>query len=78
MAAAGVDRDIAERVLGHRVGGKVEQTYDRFAYIQEKAQGLQKLADLIAIILKGPQDNVTDLEARRTALRLTIGPHYSR
>ena len=69
LAAAGVDRDIAERALGHRVGGKVEQTYDRFAYIQDKAQGLQKLADLIAIILKGPQDNVTDHEARRAALR---------
>ena len=64
MSAAGVDRDVAERILGHRIGTKVARTYDQFAYVWEKADGLQKLADLIAIILKGPQDNVTDLQAR--------------
>jgi hypothetical protein len=36
MSEAGVDRNVAERVLGHKVGGGVERTYDRFAYIREK------------------------------------------
>jgi integrase len=71
MSAAGVDRDIAERVLGHRIGAKTEQTYDRHAYVREKAEALQKLADLVATILKGPGEpaDVVDLDAHRAASR---------
>ena len=58
MSEAGVDRNVAERVLGHKVGGGVERTYDRFAYIREKGAALAKLAEHIKIILAGPVDNV--------------------
>jgi integrase len=58
MSEAGVDRNVAERVLGHKVGGGVERTYDRFAYIREKGAALAKLAEHIKIILSGPVDNV--------------------
>jgi integrase len=46
MGAAKVPRDDAERVLGHRVGSVVAETYDRFAYVAEKQQALAKLAAL--------------------------------
>ena len=45
-------------MLDHKVGGGVERTYDRFAYIREKGAALAKLAEHIKIILAGPVDNV--------------------
>jgi integrase len=51
MSEAGVDRDIAERVLGHRVGNKVEGIYNRFAYIHEKGAALAALAQHIEVIV---------------------------
>jgi integrase len=69
MSAAKCDRDAAERTLGHKVAGKVEGTYDRFPYIREKGEVLQRLADYIAIILAGPtiDQKVVPLESRRRA-----------
>ena len=57
MSRAGVDSNIAERVLGHAIKG-VEGVYDRRSYTPEKAQALRKLAGLIQLILAGPVDNV--------------------
>jgi integrase len=58
---AGVPRDIAERVLGHTIGG-VEKTYDRFSYGPQKADALRQLEALIKTILNSPplaeDDNV--------------------
>ncbi|CAN5405716.1 site-specific integrase [soil metagenome] len=61
MARAGVRPDIAERVMGHVIGG-VEGVYDRHLYYEEKADALRRLAGLLALILN-PKSNVTPLRA---------------
>jgi integrase len=53
MSRAGVRPDIAERVLGHAIIG-VQRTYDRHQWRDEKADALQRLADLIEGILHPP------------------------
>lgn len=63
MARAGVRPDIAERVLGHAIGG-VEGVYDRHSYFEEKADVLERLAGLIASILD-PRDDVIPIEKGR-------------
>ena len=60
MSRAGVNREHAERVLGHVIGG-VEGTYDRHRYDVEKAVALRKLADLITRIVNAPGGNVVEL-----------------
>jgi integrase len=51
MARAGVQPHIAERVLGHAVPG-VAGIYDRHSYELEKAEALQRLADLVGSIVE--------------------------
>lgn len=63
MSRAGVDSDIAERVLGHKLTG-VRGVYDRHQYGPEKKMALQKLAALVELILR-PVENVTQLGSRR-------------
>jgi integrase len=46
MARAGVRPDISERVLAHVIHG-VEGTYDRYQYLPEKRDALDKLAALV-------------------------------
>ena len=60
MSRARVDREIAERVLGHVIAG-VEGVYDRHAYFEEKAAALEKLARLVAQILNPPAENVVPI-----------------
>jgi integrase len=60
LSRAGVRPDIAERVLGHAVGG-VEGVYDRHHYDDEKADALRRLAALIERIVNPPADNVVPL-----------------
>ena len=50
MARAGVQTEIAERVLGHAQGELIE-TYDRHDYADETAAALEKLAALIERIV---------------------------
>ncbi len=57
MSRAGVRPDIAERVLGHAIGG-VHGTYDRHSYRDEKAEALRCLAALIEGIVRPPASNV--------------------
>jgi integrase len=64
MSRAKVNGDIAERCLGHIVGG-VRETYDRHEYIDEKREAFEKLAALIEIIIAPKGDNVTSLDKRR-------------
>lgn len=59
MARARVDREIAERVLGHAITG-VEGVYDRYDYFDEKADALAKLAGLVALVLN-PASNVVEI-----------------
>ena len=63
MSKAGVQRDHAERVLGHAIPG-VEGVYDRHPYADEKADALLRLAAQVERILNPPADNVVALHAQ--------------
>ena len=60
MSRAGVDSDIAERCLGHAIGG-VRGVYDRHEYLDEKRQAFESLAGLVDRILNPQADNVVQL-----------------
>jgi integrase len=60
LSRAGVRPDIAERVLGHAIGG-VEQIYDRHTYDAEKGHALRELAALIERIVDPPAANIVAL-----------------
>jgi integrase len=64
MSRADVRPDIAERVLGHAIQG-VEGIYDRHHYDAEKADALQRLANLVETIINPPADNVRQLRRRK-------------
>jgi integrase len=64
MSRAGIQSEIAERVLGHAIGG-VEGIYNRHSYDAEKADALRKLAALIERIVEPPSENVVALEQAR-------------
>jgi integrase len=65
LSRAGVNADIAERCLGHTIGG-VRGIYDRHTFLDEKRQAFEALAELIARILN-PAPNVTRIKQRNTA-----------
>ena len=64
MSRAGVQRDHAERVLGHVIGG-VEGIYDKHRFDDEKADALKRLAGLIEKVLNPPKGNVVSLKVAR-------------
>ena len=66
MQRAGVRPDISERALAHVIPG-VEGIYDRYEYLVEKRDALERLASLIDRILH-PADNVASLEEQRAAM----------
>src|SRR5262249_23688409 len=61
---SGVSSDHAERVMGHAVGGSVQQIYDRFEYAAEKADALAKLANLIDDIVN-PRENIVPMRKEK-------------
>jgi integrase len=65
MSRAEIDGDIAERVLGHVIGG-VRGVYDRHHYDPEKKAALLALANLIDRIVNPTDDNVVPLRAGGT------------
>jgi integrase len=50
LAGAGVPAHIAERCLNHKIKG-VEGIYDRYDYLEERREALQKIADQLAPII---------------------------
>jgi integrase len=64
MSRTGVNADIAERCLGHVIGG-VRGVYDRHAYHDEKRHAFDALAAMVDRIVNPPADNVTSLDERR-------------
>jgi integrase len=64
MGRAGVPTDHAERVLGHVMRG-VRGVYDRYAYLDEKRDALERLAALVDNIIHPPAGNVVSIAARR-------------
>jgi integrase len=63
MSRAGVNADIAERCLGHVIGG-VRGIYDRHEYFEEKKRAFEALAAQIERIVN-PQDNVVPMRGER-------------
>jgi integrase len=63
MSRAGVRPDVAERVMGHVIGG-VEGINDRHSYLGEKADALARLAALIERIIDPRGDNVVPMTAK--------------
>ena len=61
LSRAGVSSDVAERCLGHVIGG-VQGVYDRHSYHREKQVAFEKLATLLGQIIS-PQENVVALKA---------------
>jgi integrase len=64
MSRAGVPSEHAERVLGHVIRG-VEGVYDVHPYTREKADALQRLANLVSTIVNPPADNVRQMPRGR-------------
>ena len=64
MSRTSVRPDIAERVLGHAVGGSVAGVYDRHHYRDEMADALKRLARLIEKIVSSEGDNVVPFIAQ--------------
>jgi integrase len=60
LSRAGIDSDIAERCLAHKIGG-VRGVYDRYAYHKEKKRAFEALAALIERIVNPPAANVVTL-----------------
>ena len=60
MSRAGVSPDVAERCLGHVIGG-VRGVYDVHSYLDEKRAAFEALAAQIGRILNPPADNVVQL-----------------
>ena len=57
LSRAGVNADIAERCLGHVIGG-VRQVYDRHQYQAEMLHAFEALAAQIERIVNPPDGNV--------------------
>jgi integrase len=60
LSRAGIDADIAERCLAHKIGG-VRGVYDRHAYYDEKKRAFEALAALVERIVNPPSDNVVPM-----------------
>jgi hypothetical protein len=68
LSRAGVSADIAERCLGHVMGG-VRGTYDRHEYQSEKAHAFEALAALIERIVHPPTTTIADIASERSKRR---------
>lgn len=62
MSSVGVPGHVAERCLNHKLKG-VEGIYDRYDYLSERKDALEKIADLLAPIIN-PLANVTSFRKR--------------
>jgi integrase len=67
MSRAGVPADIAERTLGHTIQG-VRGTYDKWHFLPEKTDALEKLAALVDRILH-PGEGVVPFPKQRRGCR---------
>jgi integrase len=63
LSRAGISADIAERCLGHVIGG-VRGTYDRHRYLDEMLHAYEALARQIEMIVDPPADVVVALRKR--------------
>jgi integrase len=61
LGRLGVPPHIAERLVGHAVGGAVEKIYDRYTYAGEMRDALLKWEAHIAAIVEGREQKVVPL-----------------
>lgn len=82
MQRAGVRPDISERVLGHIIPG-VEGVYDRYDYLEEKRDALERLGKILDRIVNPPSNIISftmranwayhaPITVRTQSLRLTL------
>jgi integrase len=64
LARGGIAPEIAERCLGHSVGGALGRTYDRHRYESELRHAFEALAAQIELVVNAPADNVVPLRQR--------------
>lgn len=62
LASTGVPTHIAERCLNHKLKG-VEGIYDRYDYLDERREALQKIADQLEPVIN-PMENVVSFRRR--------------
>jgi hypothetical protein len=65
LSRARISREIAERLIGHSVGGHVERTYDVYGYWAERIDAANALSDLTERIVNGTAADVIEIGARR-------------
>jgi len=63
LASLGVSGHVAERCLNHKLKN-VEGIYDRYDYLPERKEALQKLADLVAPMINPTPNNVATFRKR--------------
>jgi hypothetical protein len=68
LSRAGISADIAERCLGHALGG-IRGTYDRHEYQAEKRHAFEALAAQIENIVRPPTDTVVPISRAKSARR---------
>jgi integrase len=76
MSRAGVPSEHAERVMGHAVDGIVG-VYDRYEYMDEKANALERLATLIGTAILDPRENVLPMAKKGATTPSTHAPGES-
>jgi integrase len=68
LSRCGIRPDVAERCLGHSVGG-VQAIYDRHGYATEMRAAFEALAALISRLTGPPSDTVVPIRARAKSAR---------
>lgn len=65
LSRIGIDREVAERCLGHIIGNQVERTYARHDFNDEMTHAFQALADHVRDIVTPPPANVVSLKSSK-------------
>jgi integrase len=68
MSRAGVDVDVAERLLGHS-RGDLRERYDRHSFVPQMTRAVEILSALVARIVNPPEGEVADMAAERSKRR---------
>ncbi len=65
LSRLGIREDIAERVIGHSVGGRLGATYNLYEFAEEKRDALDRWANRLREIVEPPPANVMRLASKR-------------
>ncbi|WP_246550510.1 tyrosine-type recombinase/integrase [Bradyrhizobium liaoningense] len=67
LSRIGIDREVAERCLGHIVGNQIERTYARHDFFDEMTRAFQALADHVRDLVAPAPPNVVSLKGKKRA-----------